>query len=59
MILKSYLWGFHVHEENLIELDKCKAKLNEVKASIGEDEGESKGKSICAGVCSNPSLSCS
>lgn len=44
LYFEDYLWGVDVHEKILGKLDRCKAKRNEIMASIGKDEGESRGE---------------
>lgn len=48
---EDYPWVIGVHEEILSELDKCKAKRNGIRASIGKDEEESRGKYVYMQGC--------
>lgn len=48
---KNYPLRFNVHEEILVELDRCNTKLNETRASVCKDGGELKSKVVYIAGC--------
>lgn len=47
---ENYLWEVDVHDE-ILRSDRCKAKLNEIRASIDKDGRESKSKLVYIEEC--------